>query len=58
MGIYYKLLEHEKDLHSWIYELEQDRVNNDLLNHSKYNELYKIYYGVCDEINKSHKLIK
>ena len=52
MGMYYKLLEYEKDLHRWIYELEQDRTNNDLINNSKYNELYKVYYGVCNEINK------
>lgn len=51
MGMYYRLLEYEKDLHSWLYELEQDRTNNDLLNHDKYNELYAIYYGICDEIN-------
>ena len=52
MGMYYKLLEYEKDLHSWIKELEKERCMNDLLNHRKYDELYKIYYGVCDEINK------
>jgi len=52
MGMYYKLLEYEKDLHIWLYELEQDRINNDLLNHGKYDELYKIYYDVCNETNK------
>ena len=26
MGMYYRLLEYEKDLHSWLYELRQDRV--------------------------------
>lgn len=52
MGAYYKLLEYEKDLHRCIKGLEENRINNDLLNHSKYDELYKIYYGVCDEINK------
>jgi len=52
MGMYYRLLEYEKDLHRWICELEEDRINNDLLNHGKYDELYKIYYDLCNEINK------
>lgn len=52
MGMHYKLLEYEKDLHSWIKNLETERCETDLLNHSKYDELYKIYYGVCDEIDK------
>lgn len=52
MGVYCKLLEYEKDLHSWIKNLENERINNDLLNHSKYDELYKVYYDVCDEIDK------
>lgn len=51
MRIYYKLLEYEKDLHSWIKELENKRCETDLINHSKYDELYKVYYDVCDEIN-------
>ena len=42
MGMYYRVLEYEKDLHSWLYELEQDRINNNLLNH-----------GIYDEINSS-----
>jgi len=52
MGMYYKLLEYEKDLHRWIKMLEENRINNDLLNHGKYDELYKIYYRVRNEINK------
>lgn len=51
MGVYYKLLEYKKDLHNWIKELESERRETDLINHSKYDELYKIYYNVCDEIN-------
>lgn len=51
MGMYCKLLEYEKDLHSWIKELENERCKTDLLNHGKYEELYKVYYDVCDEIN-------
>ncbi|WP_312286786.1 hypothetical protein [Terrisporobacter sp.] len=51
MGMYCKLLEYEKDLHSWIKNLENERCETDLLNHGKYEELYKLYYDICDEIN-------
>lgn len=51
MGMYYKLLEYEKYLYSWIKNLENEICENDLMNHSKYDELYKVYYDVCDEIN-------
>lgn len=52
MGMYYKLLEYKKDLHSWIKNLEKNRINNDLLNHDKYNSLYDVYHEVRSEINK------
>ena len=51
MGMYYKLLEYEKDLHRWLYELEDIRCKSDLINNTKYDELYKIYYRVCNEIS-------
>lgn len=54
MGIYYKLLEYEKDLHSWIKELENERCNTDLMNNDKYKTLYDVYYNVRDKINSYH----
>ncbi|MDU6996538.1 MAG: hypothetical protein E6356_16910 [Terrisporobacter othiniensis] len=51
MGVYYELLEYEKDLHSWIKELEEDRCKTDLINNDKYKALYDVYYGVRNEIN-------
>lgn len=58
MGMYYKLLEYEKDLHIWIKELERNRIDNDLLNHDKCKPLYDVYHEVCSEINKLRQLIK
>lgn len=52
MGVYYKLIEYEKDLHIWIKELERNRIDNDLSNHDKCKPLYDVYHEVCSEINK------
>lgn len=36
MGEYYRLLEHKRDLHNFIKELEKKRTEEDLLNVNKY----------------------
>lgn len=51
MGRYYRLLEQRRDLEIFIKELEKKRSNEDLLNVNKFNELYKVYYEICDIID-------
>lgn len=50
MGEYYKWIEYKNDLHKFIRELEERRIEEDLLNHNKYDCLYEVYYRVCEEI--------
>lgn len=57
MGEYYKLMEYKNDLYKFIRELECKRVEEDLLNHNKYDCLYEVYHRVCEGIVLSRELI-
>lgn len=50
MGEYYKLMEYKNDLYKFIKELEERRIEEDLLNYNKYDCLYEVYHRICEEV--------
>lgn len=47
-----RLMGYRDSLYIWLKELENKRIENDLLNCDKYEELYKLYHSICDTINE------
>lgn len=47
-----RLMEYRDSLYIWLKELEGKRIENDLLNCNKYDELYKLYHSICNTINE------
>ena len=47
-GLQIRNMEMLEDLKKTIKELEMKRIENDLLNANKYEELYKVYYKLME----------
>ena len=51
-GEYYRLLEQRKDLINFIKELEYKRLNTDVLNVNKYNNLYEVLNKINNKLKQ------